>query len=129
MKIDWNKYPNFEAHEFRCKHTGLDGITENMVAVCQALRNEMAIPLSINSGYRHKTHPKEARKASPGEHAYGWAVDISIHGVDAIKLIGLANEMGICRIGVHQKGNFSGRFIHIGIGDKLGDFPQGLWTY
>ena len=53
------------------------------------------------------------------------AVDITIRGEDAYKLIQVALEHGVPRIGVNQKG--SSRFIHLD-GDTSKPSPV-FWSY
>ena len=128
--VDWSKYPNFTAQEFACKHCKADGIMPEMMDIMQSIRNGMGQPVFISSGFRCVKHPVEQEKDKPGEHTFGLAVDIICHGVRALQIIELAQELGVKRIGVHQKGNPNGRFVHIGIADRYKlDFPAGIWTY
>ena len=122
--IDNWKCPNFSPGEFRCQHTGKEGMHPEFMARLQTLREVYAKPMTITSGYRHPTHPIEARKASPGEHSTGRAADVGVQGEDALRLVWLAVECGFTRIGVQQKG--AGRFIHLG---DSPDFPPGIWSY
>jgi zinc D-Ala-D-Ala carboxypeptidase len=79
---------NFSAWEFRCKHTGKTGININLVLAVQKLRDALGSPISISSGYRHPTHPIEARKPNgPGVHSQGLAADIVAPGVDVVTLM------------------------------------------
>lgn len=129
--IDWSLYPNFKPEEFRCRHTGIDGIRMEMLELLQSIRDVTGKPIFISSGYRHHTHPVEVIKDKPGEHTYGMAVDIICHGEQALVLLDVALEFGVTRIGIHQKGDITGgRFIHLGIGNQLtNDFPAAIWTY
>ncbi|HEO1391259.1 D-Ala-D-Ala carboxypeptidase family metallohydrolase [Legionella pneumophila] len=128
--MDWDKYPNFRRDELKCKHTGECNMHPEMMRILQDIRNELGRPIFISSGYRSVKHPVEQEKDKPGEHTYGMAVDILCHGERAIKIIDLAINHGIKRIGVHQKGNANGRFVHIGIADRfMLEFPQSIWTY
>lgn len=128
--MDWAKYPSFSRDELKCKHTGECNMHPDMMRILQSIRNELERPIFISSGYRSVKHPVEQEKDKPGEHTYGMAVDILCHGERAIKILELAINNGIRRIGVHQKGNANGRFIHIGIADKfMLEFPVGIWTY
>lgn len=126
--MDWAEYPNFSEREFRCKHTGLCDMHPVFMARLQKLRRRFGKPMTISSGYRHPTHPIEAKKAKPGAHASGRACDIAVEGADALQVISLALELGFTGIGVQQKGG--GRFIH------LDDLPHGggfsrpmVWSY
>lgn len=130
--MDWSKYPNFSKHEFDCSHTGENKMMPEFMDFLQSVRTEFGNPMSISSGYRDKTHPIEARKSKPGEHAYGCAADIRVSYDDAYDLVAILFARGVKRIGVHQKGD-GGRFIHIGLGDKLIGSnvfpPKRVWSY
>ena len=81
--------------------------------------------MRVTSGYRCPQHPIEAKKAAPGAHASGCAVDIGVEGQDAHRLLKLAFAAGFTGIGVQQKG--SGRFIHL---DTLEGGPRpNVWSY
>lgn len=130
MTIDWANYPNFKPEELACKHCGAQGITPEMMGILQEIRTEMAAPIFLTSGYRCVKHPVEQEKDKPGEHTHGMAVDILCHGARALKIIELAQARNVRRIGVHQKGNPNGRFVHIGIADRYNlAFPVAIWTY
>lgn len=128
--IDWNKYPNFTKEEFDCSHTGLNEMNPYFLSVLQEIRTEFNSPMYITSGYRHLTHPVEARKKTPGEHTHGLAVDVGIYGSNAVKLIQIALNHEIPRIGIKQNGHVSGRFIHLGAARKDHGFPSPwIWSY
>ena len=130
MNINWSRYPNFSEREFACKHTGECKMHPMILDILQSIRHTYGKPMFISSGYRSPLHPIEAQKDKPGEHTLGMAVDILCYGGKAIKLLKLAHEHDIRRIGLHQKGNVNGRFIHIGIADKFNlAFPEAIWTY
>lgn len=130
MIDDWSKYPNFSIDELKCSHTGECDMHPLMMQVLQDIRIEFDKPMFVSSGYRSVSHPVEAMKERPGEHSFGMAVDIICNGQDCLKLISLAQAHGINRIGVHQKGRASGRFLHLGVGDKLTqNFSASIWTY
>lgn len=101
-----------------------------MMRILQGIRNDLGKPIFISSGFRSVKHPVEQEKEKPGEHTYGMAVDILCHGIRALEIIWHAQQWGIKRIGVHQKGNPNGRFVHIGIADRFDlSFPVAIWTY
>lgn len=102
----------------------------DMMQILQDIRTEMAQPMFISSGFRSVKHPVEQEKDKPGEHTLGMAVDIICHGARALEIIKLALAHDVRRIGVHQKGISSGRFVHIGIANRFSlEFPVALWTY
>ena len=128
--ITWANYPNFSPHELACKHCGAEGITPEIMEILQGIRTSMAKPVFVSSGYRCVKHPVEQEKDKPGEHTLGMAIDIICYGVRALEIIRLAQSMNVRRIGVHQKGNPNGRFVHIGIADRYNlAFPVAIWTY
>ena len=128
--IDWSNYPNFTPDELACKHCKAQGITPEMMDILQGIRTDMAQPIFLTSGYRCVKHPVEQEKDRPGEHTHGMAIDILCHGARALRIIELAQQRNVKRIGVHQKGNPNGRFVHIGIADRYNlAFPVAIWTY
>ena len=128
--IEWAKYPNFTPDELACKHCKAQGITPEIMDILQSIRTSLDQPLFISSGYRCVKHPVEQEKDRPGEHTHGMAVDIICHGARALEIIRLAQALDVKRIGVHQKGNPNGRFVHIGIADRYNlAFPVAIWTY
>ena len=89
------------------------------------LREAYGHPIKLTSTYRSPDHPIEAKKAKPGEHAYGAAVDIACVGGEAtFKLVKAAIETGFTRIGISRKNNF----VHVGIGYP-GAPAITIWTY
>lgn len=134
MNIEQKKspWPNFTYTELRCKcgKCKSDGSEMNQAFMdkLQALRTRYGKPMPISSAYRCPAHPVEARKAAPGEHTMGFAVDIAVQGAPALELLGLAIAAGFTRIGVQQKG--SGRFLHLGMAPTGGRLPSPtIWSY
>lgn len=71
---------NFKESEFLCHHCHQRGIQLDFVRLLQRLRDSLARPVRINSGFRCMAHPVERSKA-PGTysaHTYGIAADISV---------------------------------------------------
>tara|TARA_B100000927_G_C16424168_1_gene452691 strand:+ start:219 stop:563 length:345 start_codon:yes stop_codon:yes gene_type:complete len=98
---------------------------EKLLSMLDDLREAYGYPIKLTSTYRSPDHPIEAKKKSPGEHAYGAAVDIACIGGEAtFKLVKAAIEVGFTRIGVSRKNNF----VHVGIGYPDAP-PITLWTY
>lgn len=127
LVTDWSAYPNFSRIEFACRHTGGCRMRRDFMDVLQAIRAEFGRPLRITSGYRHPTHPVEARKGhTTGEHTQGACADIGIEGADAVRLLAIALRLGITRVGAQQRG--SGRFLHLGIGGP-GLASPAIWSY
>jgi len=118
------RWPNFTETEMRCKHTGKDGMRPETLDRLQAVRIAYGKPMTITSGYRDATHPIEARKATPGAHASGQAVDVAVGpGHDVYQLVQLAMAHGFTGIGISQRGG-QPRFVH------LDDLPRfAIWSY
>lgn len=126
MVTDWSRYPNFSAAEFACRHTGDCRMRVEFMDALQRVRDLYGAPMIITSGYRHRSHPVEARKVNPGEHTLGMAADVAVSGADAVLLLHIALDMGFERIGVQQRG--SGRFLHLGLGGPGLPSPM-IWSY
>lgn len=126
--MDWGRYKNFSADEFKCSHCGENKMTAEFMDKLQHLRTSFNKPMTITSGYRCPKHPIEAAKPTPGAHASGQAADIALQGADAHRLLQLALELGFTGIGVQQKG--SGRFIHLDTIPNQPEFPRPtVWSY
>lgn len=124
-----DRWPNFTHGEMACRHTGECDIDPDFVDLLQALRESVGHPLRITSGYRHPTHPVEARKDRPGAHTYGKAADISCIGKTAHEIARLAFSYGCTGIGVSQVGD--NRFLHIDTlqPDETHIVRPALWSY
>lgn len=120
----WNEYKNFAPQEFACKHTGLNHMKHEFMAALQAVRDDLGRPMKITSGYRHWTHPIEARKLhSNGEHTLGTCCDVACaDGRERYELVTLALKHGISRIGIARG------FVHLGIGGP-GLPVRVIWDY
>lgn len=122
--MNWAAYPNFIKAEFDCNHTGQNAMLPEFMAKLQALRTEYRKPMAITSGYRHPTHPVEARKLrSDGEHTRGMCCDVACtNGAERYQLISLALKHGFHRIGIAKN------FIHLGMGGQ--GLPSNvIWEY
>lgn len=120
----WGEYPNFPKHEFDCRHTGLNDMKHEFMTVLQAIRTEYGKPMKITSGYRHPTHPTEAKKGhTTGEHTRGMCADIACSdGSSRFELVSLALKHGIPRIGIARN------FVHLGLGGP--GLPSNvIWDY
>jgi uncharacterized protein YcbK (DUF882 family) len=134
---DFHKYRNFARYEFvcpcGCERADMD---DRFMDRLQALRDAFGAPLVVSSGYRCSDHNDEVSSTGrDGPHTRGRAADITIHGDDAYDLLALVERHGFTGIGLAQKGDHSGRFIHL---DDLNDpddlgFSYGprpwVWTY
>jgi len=119
----------FSEAELKCQHCGVYRFDEDFLRLLNVIRVSCGFPLPVSSGYRCSGHPIEAAKEHPGTgaHCTGKAVDIQISGWKAHRLLELALEHGIKRVGVNQSGPHSKRFIHL---DAALDLPNpAIWSY
>lgn len=125
---DWKQYePYFTPLEMACKHTGKCEMQEHFMDALLMIRLEYGKPLHVTSGYRDHTHPAEAGKAHPGEHTFGCAADVAVGGADAMRLLQVALNRGITRVGVKQD-NKGTEYLHLGMGAHGLPSPA-LWSY
>ena len=109
----------FTPDEFKCKHTGMNEIDYKFIEALDRLRYKCEFPFVITSGYRHETHPVEAKKDKPGTHNQGIAADIKVNnGWERYMIIKHATAMGFRGIGVED------RFVHVDLRDT-----EACWTY
>jgi uncharacterized protein YcbK (DUF882 family) len=121
-------YKYFTEEELVCRHCNEVGMNDEFMQKVDALRDKLGFSFPVNSAYRCKDHPIEARKASPGAHASGRAIDIGLRGEAAYKLVQGALEAGFTGIGVSQKGPT--RFIHIDDLESSKGRPRPhVWSY
>ena len=85
---------NFRVREFACSD-GTDPvfIAPALVKVLQALRDQLAAPVTICSGYRTPAINKAAGGAQYSQHLYGAAADITVKGVTPQKVAAAAREL------------------------------------
>jgi len=128
--MDWSAWENWSEKEFACTHCGKCEVLPELVDMLQEIRSKIGKPMFISSGYRCASHPVEVTKDKPGEHTTGFACDVICHGSRAVSLAKLFLDYGVTRIGFHQKGTPSHRFIHVGLADKHNNrFASAMWTY
>lgn len=126
--MSWES-PYFSMDEMRCQcGCGQDGMDATFMEQLTRLRADWGQPMAVTSAYRCKDHPIEAKKAKPGTHSTGRAVDIAVQGSDAYALLCAALGHGFTGIGVNQKGG--SRFLHL---DNLqggeGWTRPTIWSY
>ena len=122
--MNWADYPYFTKAEFDCKHSGKNEMQPEFMAKLQRLREKYGRPIRITSGYRHWTHPVEARKGhTTGEHTRGTCADIACtSGAERYEIIRLALQLEFTRVGIAKT------FVHLGIGGAGLPSPT-IWEY
>jgi hypothetical protein len=76
---------NFRVDEFRCRGTGElppGGMNPALIAVLQEIRDRYGVPVTINSGYRSRSHNALVGGSPRSQHLYGNAADFVVRGVD-----------------------------------------------
>ncbi len=75
---------NFNRSEFACKcGCGYDRINSGVVAALQAIRDEVAAPVTVSSGCRCESHNRSVGGAANSQHLSGNAADFIIHGLSS----------------------------------------------
>ena len=122
------KNPYFSEEEMSCKcgqcsvHMS-DTFMERLIKLRKAYNK----PMIITSGYRCHDYNAQIGGAENSAHTLGHAVDVSVRGADAYRLVYLAMNMGFTGVGVSQKGT-SARFIHLD--DMQDDIRRPrVWSY
>lgn len=99
---------NFTSDELKCSCCGQEKIEQWALDKLQAIRDEAGRPLKINSAYRCKNHPEEAKKIKGGTHTQGIAFDIAVSGgAQRMEIIKLGIKHGINGLGV------ANTFVHL----------------
>ena len=68
---------NFKVSEFACKHCGENKIDQRVLDMAQVLRDELGVPVHVNSGYRCEKHNAKVGGVKGSFHTKGLAADLS----------------------------------------------------
>ncbi len=68
---------NFKVSEFACKHCGENKIQQCVLDIAQAIRDELGVPVRVNSGYRCEKHNARVGGVKGSYHTKGLAADLS----------------------------------------------------
>lgn len=112
----------FTAEEFECKCGCGDTVSNELMALMDALREKVGAPIVINSGARCAEHNKYIGGSKTSSHLKGLAVDIRCESSALrFRIIKEAIALGFSRIGVGSS------FIHLDIDT---DKASGVaWVY
>ncbi len=101
-----------------------------MAGFLEVIRTEAGAPLRLSSWYRHPDHPIERRKARPGPHTTGLAVDVLCHGRLAMRILRAALGHDVHGLGINQRGPRASRYLHLDLveGDEYRPRPH-IWSY
>ena len=125
--MDW---VYFTEEELACKGTDECDMHPEFMEKLIAVREDYNEPMIITSGYRHLAYISTIGGAKNSPHLYGRAVDVRVAGGDALRLIGAALRHGMRGIGVKQRGDYNGRFIHLDDMPQSDDHPRPwIWSY
>ena len=98
---------NFNSAEFDCHGKGCcreTVIDLEMVDILQEIRNHFGKAVTVNSGYRCKTHNTAVGGARKSKHLSGMAADIVVKGVEPIEVAKYAESIGVKGIGLYSWG-------------------------
>lgn len=119
----YSRLDYFKEHEFKCKCgiCDLDVVMNRQLLVAlDRMRRRFGKPIIVNSGIRCPDHNRSEGGVKNSSHLSGKAADIRVEtDRDRFKLIGLAIEMGVPRIGIGIG------YLHLDV-DKGKNYPR-VW--
>ena len=87
-------------------------MNQQLIEILDSIREDIGVPLKINSGYRSPAYNKEIGGVSNSQHTKYRAVDIHIDSQEQGDIIeGLARNLGIKGVGRYNS------FIHLDVRD------------
>ena len=111
---------NFKVSEFACHHCGENKIDQRVIELAQSIRDEVGVPVNVNSGYRCEKHNARVGGVKGSFHTKGLAADLSssagaikmFEAVKKLKEAGQLQDLEYCIL--YKRKNF----IHIDCGKK-----------
>ena len=126
-RAQWRWTPYFVPREFQCKHCGKLLVETELMDKLVLIRITYAAPMLVASGHRCAEYNVQVSTTGPnGPHTLG-AVDLSVRGVEAHRLLSAALQHGMRGIGVQQKG--SARFLHLDMLTDAAHPRPWVWSY
>lgn len=68
---------NFKVSEFACKCGCDNKVKQELIDMCQVIRDRAGIPIHVNSGYRCAAHNAKVGGVKGSQHTLGVAADLS----------------------------------------------------
>ena len=121
---------HFSEKELKCKcgkcdYPGMDADFMEKLEIVRGLVNK---PLPLNSAYRCPAHNDSVSSTGrTGPHTTRKAVDIRCSGKLAHEVLIAAAHCNFTGLGVQQRGNHGGRFIHLDTNEH--DGRPWVWSY
>ncbi len=105
----------FKPHEFECKcGCGLNNVSDELIDLLDAAREEAGVPFIITSGCRCGEHNRKVGGSENSAHLRGLAADIRVSGSQArFKIKKALYSNGAKRIGHHKL------FVHVDVDESL----------
>ena len=117
---------NFKLHELTHTDTGYDNFPDDMNIVrnivkltefLQVIRNELKLPVIVNSGYRSTEVNKAVGGSSNSFHTKGLAADIRCSDMDKLLLVLKQHLAEIDQLGIYYNGK-NQLWYHIGLQEE-----------
>lgn len=116
---------HFKEHELECRcGCGRSEMDIEFMEMLEDMRVWHGKPIILSSAFRCPSYNNRISSTGyNGPHTTGQAVDILVHAIDAYEILRAAFMFNFTGIGINQKGNLGGRFIHL---DSLTepDYPR-----
>ena len=122
---------NFSFNELTKTDTGLDNTPNDMNVIhnlvrlsefLQIIRNELHLPIIVNSGYRSKEVNESVGGVSSSYHCKGLAADIKCSDMDKLLTILHSHLMDIDQLGIYYNKNTQ-LWFHVGLAEE-GKVPR-----
>ena len=117
---------NFTFKELVKTDSGLDNIPDNMNVIrnlvrlsefLQIIRNELQLPIIVNSGYRSKEVNESVGGVLSSYHVKGLAADIKCADMDKLLTILHSHLMDIDQLGIYYS-NIKQEWYHVGLPEE-----------